>query len=81
MVDQGNMVRTTDAGLAVITQEQPISVVFSIPEDNLPQIRRALAADKKLDADAYDRGMKTRLATGSLVAVDNQIDSPPARCG
>lgn len=75
MVDQGNMVRPTDAGLVVITQEQPISVVFSIPEDDLPQIRRALAAGTTLEVEAYDRGMKTRLATGRLIAVDNQIDA------
>jgi membrane fusion protein, multidrug efflux system len=75
MVDQGNIIRANDPGIAVITQEQPISVVFSIPEDNLPQIRKALSEGKKLEAEAYDRGMKTRLATGTLVAVDNQIDA------
>jgi multidrug efflux system membrane fusion protein len=75
MVDQGNMVRTSDPGIVVITQEQPISVVFSIPEDSLPQVRQAMAGGLELAVDAYDRGMKTRLAGGKLFAVDNQIDS------
>ena len=75
MVDQGNMVRTSDPGIVVITQEQPISVVFSIPEDSLPQVRKAIAAGRELGVDAYDRGMKTRLASGALYAVDNQIDA------
>lgn len=74
MVDQGNLIRPADAGIVTITQEQPISVVFSIPEDSLPQVRKAMAEGRKLEAEAYDRGMKTRLATGTLVAVDNQID-------
>lgn len=75
LVDQGNMVRTNDPGLVVIAQEQPISVVFSIPEDSLPQIRKAMAGGQKLPVEAFDRGMKTRLATGELFAIDNQIDS------
>ncbi len=75
MVDQGNMVRANDPGICIITQEQPISVVFSIPEDNLPLIRKAMAEGKKLEVEAYDRSMKSRLATGTLVAVDNQIDA------
>ncbi len=74
MVDQGNLIRPADPGIVTITQEQPISVVFSIPEDNLPQVRKALAEGRKLEAEAFDRGMKTRLATGALVALDNQID-------
>ena len=74
MVDQGNMVRTTDPGIVVITQDQPISVVFSIPEDNLPQVRKAMADGRELPVDAYDREMKVRLATGKVFAVDNQID-------
>ncbi len=75
MVDQGNMVRTSDPGIVVIAQEQPIAVIYSIPEDSLPQVRKALAEERKLPVDVYDRGMKTLLASGSLVAVDNQIDS------
>lgn len=75
MVDQGNMVKTSDPGIVVIAQEQPISVVFSIPEDSLPQVRKAIAEDKKLGVDVYDRGMKVKLAAGTLFAVDNQIDA------
>jgi membrane fusion protein, multidrug efflux system len=75
MVDEGNLIRATDAGLVVITQEEPIAVVFSIPEDNLPQIRKSLADGQELAVDAYDRSLTTKLATGALVAVDNQIDS------
>ncbi len=76
LVDQGNLVRAGDqTGLCVITQETPITVAFSIPEDNLPQIRKALDAGKELSVDALDRGMSTRLAEGKLLAVDNQIDA------
>jgi multidrug efflux system membrane fusion protein len=75
LVDQGNMIRTSDPGIVVIAQEQPISVVFSIPEDSLPTIRKAMLEGRKLPVDAYDRGMKVRLATGELFAVDNQIDA------
>lgn len=75
LVDQGNLIRTADPGIVVIAQEEPISVVFSIPEDALPQIRRSMTAGNQLGVDAYDRGMKTRLASGKLVAVDNQIDA------
>lgn len=76
LVDQGNLVRSGDStGIVVITQEEPISVVYSIPEDNLPRIRKALAAGKELSVEAYDRGMQTKLASGKLVALDNQIDA------
>jgi multidrug efflux system membrane fusion protein len=75
LVDKGNMIRASDPGIVVIAQEQPISVVFSIPEDSLPQVRRSIAAGRELAVDAYDRGMKTRLASGVLFAVDNQIDA------
>lgn len=76
LVDQGNLVRSGDStGIVVITQEEPISVIFSIPEDNLPRIRKALAAGKELSVDAFDRSMQNKLATGKLVALDNQIDA------
>jgi multidrug efflux system membrane fusion protein len=75
-VDPGNMVRASDAlGLVVITQLQPITVVFSIPEDSLPPVMRRLRAGDRLAVDAYDRSDKTKLASGSLLTVDNQIDS------
>jgi multidrug efflux system membrane fusion protein len=75
LVDPGNIVHATDTnGLVVITQLQPISVVFSIPEDNLPKILARLKAGARLPVEAYDRDMKERLTTGSLLTVDNQID-------
>lgn len=74
-VDSGNMVHAADTGgIAVITQLQPISVLFSIPEDQLPPVLRKLQAGDKLRADAYDRDNTQRLAEGTLLTVDNQID-------
>ena len=75
-VDQGNYVQPTDAnGIVVITQEQPISVVFTLPEDNLPAILKRLHKGATLDATAFDRAQTTQLATGKLATLDNQIDS------
>jgi len=75
LVDPGNIVRAGDAnGLVVITQLQPIGVVFTIPEDNLPPVMQKLRAGEKLAVDAYDRSDKLKLASGTLLTVDNQID-------
>ena len=75
LVDTGNMVHATDPnGLLVITEIQPITVVFTIPADRLPQVQQQVKAGKQLPVDAYDRDFKTRLATGSVLALDNQID-------
>jgi multidrug efflux system membrane fusion protein len=75
LVDAGNMVHATDAnGLLVITQLQPITVVFTIPADHLPQVLEPLRAGRELEVDAFDRDLKNELATGALTAVDNQID-------
>ena len=75
LVDPGNIVHVADAnGLIVITQLQPITVIFPLPEDNLPQILAKLKTDRPLPVEAYDRAMKQKLATGSLLTVDNQID-------
>jgi membrane fusion protein, multidrug efflux system len=75
IVDEGNMVHASDAaGLAVITQLQPISVVFSPAEDNLPRVQKALAGDPHLVVEAWDREHKERLAVGHVEALDNQID-------
>jgi multidrug efflux system membrane fusion protein len=75
LVDQGNMVHATDTqGLAVITQLQPIAVLFSIPEDDLPELTTAMKSDNKLPVEAWDRDFKTRLASGALLTLDNQID-------
>lgn len=75
LVDAGNMVHAADAnGLVIITQLQPIAVLFSIPEDQLPEVLRKLHQGAKLRTEAYDRGLTKKLADGTLVTVDNQID-------
>jgi len=75
LVDAGNIVHATDAtGLAVITQLQPIAVDFSIPEDNLPSLQKAMQATPQLAVEAYDRDLKHKLAVGTLLTTDNQID-------
>jgi multidrug efflux system membrane fusion protein len=58
----------------VITQLQPITVVFSIPEDSLPPVMRKLKGGEQLAVAAFDRAGKTQIATGTLITVDNQID-------
>jgi multidrug efflux system membrane fusion protein len=77
IVDPGNVIHATDtAGLAVVTQLQPIGVLFSLPEDDVPQIVRKMnAAGGPLAVDAYDREYKDKLAAGTLQALDSQIDS------
>lgn len=76
LVDPGNIVHATDAnGMIVITQLQPIQVQFTIPEDNLPQVVQKLRAGVKLPADAWNRDNSKKLATGTLVTLDNQIDN------
>jgi multidrug efflux system membrane fusion protein len=75
-IDAGNIVHAGDAnGLVVITQAQPIAAVFSIPSDNLPAVASQLRDGKKLAVEAWDRGGQKKLADGSLLTVDNQIDS------
>ena len=75
LVDPGNIVHASDAtGLVLITQLQPITVVFTIPEDSLPPVMNKLKTGEPLPVEAYDREGKRRLATGSLLTVDNQID-------
>ena len=75
-VDPGNYVQTsTTSGLVVITQMQPISVVFSVPEDNLPDIIPRLRTGVPLAVDAYDRANVRKLASGQLATLDNQIDT------
>jgi membrane fusion protein, multidrug efflux system len=75
LVDAGNIVHAADAnGLVVITQVQPITVIFTIPEDSLPQVQQQIRAGRHLVVDAYDRDMKRKLASGSLLTIDNQID-------
>ncbi len=75
LVDPGNIVHATDPnGLVVITQEQPIAVLFTIPGDQLPPVLQQMRRGRKLVVEAWDRDLQRKLATGSLLAVDNQID-------
>lgn len=75
LVDPGNIVHATDAsGLAVITQVQPITVLFSIPEDSIPPILKKLKEKNPLPVEAYDRAHIHKLASGRFLAIDNQID-------
>jgi multidrug efflux system membrane fusion protein len=73
-VDPGNVVQNGTA-VVVITQLQPIDALFTIPEDSLPQVQKKLHAGQALPVDAYDRANKTRLASGTLASLDNQIDT------
>src|ERR1700691_1206928 len=75
LVDPGNIVQTTDTtGLLVITQLQPISVIFTISEDQLPAIFAKQSAGQKLPVDAFNREMTKKLVSGTLTTIDNQID-------
>ena len=76
LVDQGNIVRANDpTGLAVITQLQPISLVFTIPQDDISRVQKANLNEHELTVTAYDRNLRIKLATGKLLAIDNQVDS------
>ena len=75
LVDPGNVVKAADAGgLVVIAQLEPIALVFSVPEDSLQSILRRFRSGTKVPVDAFDREGRTKIATGTLVAIDNQID-------
>ena len=75
LVDPGNIVRSGDAnGLVVITQLQPVSVIFTIPQDSLSGLVQRVRSGEKLPVEAYDREQKKKLASGTLASVDNQID-------
>lgn len=75
-VDQGNYVQTSDTnGLVVITQLQPITVIFTMPEDDIPMVQQEFQAGHALTVTAYDRSGTTQLATGKLETLDNQIDT------
>ncbi|MFT3930463.1 MAG: MdtA/MuxA family multidrug efflux RND transporter periplasmic adaptor subunit [Spongiibacteraceae bacterium] len=75
-VDPGNIVHTSDTtGIVTITQVQPVYVVFTLPEDNLPRLLQKINAKQTIAVDAYDRSQKMKLASGALMAVDNQIDT------
>jgi multidrug efflux system membrane fusion protein len=75
LVDPGNIVHASDQnGLVVITQLQPIAVVFTIPEDSLPPVLAKLNTGVQLVVDAWDRDQRQKLASGTLLTIDNQID-------
>jgi len=75
LVDPGNIIQANSTqGIAVITQLEPITVVFSIPEDNLEMVFAAMKAGT-VPAEAYDRSFRDQLASGSLLTMDNQIDT------
>jgi len=75
LVDVGNIVHASDTnGLLVITQLQPISVIFSLPQDQLPQVNAKLRSGAQLVVDAYDRDDTAKIASGKLETIDNQID-------
>ena len=76
LVDPGNIVHASDTnGMLVITQLQPISVVFSVAEDYLPQIRQQLRRGNRLAVDAFDRTQQNKLSSGTLLTYDSQIDT------
>ncbi len=75
LVDEGNLVSTSDTnGLVVITQTQPIAVVFTLPETQLPQVLASVRTGHTLTVEAYDRADLRPIAMGTLETVDNQID-------
>jgi multidrug efflux system membrane fusion protein len=75
LVDPGNIVHAADTnGLVVITQMDPISVIFTISEDQLQAVLGKVAARRTLEVDAYDRAARTKLAQGTLSTLDNQVD-------
>jgi membrane fusion protein, multidrug efflux system len=75
LVDPGNIVHAADpSGMLVITQLQPIAVVFTLAEDNLPPVYQKLDSGQPLVVDAFDRAAQKQLATGTLLTIDNEID-------
>src|SRR5215831_2376888 len=75
LVDSGNIVHANDTnGIVVITQLQPIAVLFSLPQDELPQVSAKLRSGVQLNVEVYDRDDKQKIATGKLLTIDNEID-------
>ena len=75
LVDPGNMVHATDTtGIVVITELDPIAVLFTLPEDSLQQVLAQTRGGATLSVEAWDRDLKTRIANGKLLTVDNRID-------
>ncbi len=75
LVDPGNIVRAGDqSGLVVITQLQPVAVVYTVPQDLLPQVMKRLQGAEPVAVEAWDRDQKAKLADGTLASADNQVD-------
>lgn len=75
-VDRGNLIRSNDAeGLVTITQMKPITVMFTIPETEVPAVMKAMAGESKPEVQAWDRNQRELLATGVLTSADNSIDT------
>jgi len=76
LVDPGNVVQSSgNLALAVVTQIQPITIIFTVPEDNLGQVQQRLRKNAKLTVDAFDRSALKQIAKGTLLTLDNQIDT------
>ncbi len=76
LVDPGNYVQTTSTtGIAIVTQLQPISVIFSLPEDNIPEVVAQMKAGVSLTTTAFDRANVTELGSGNVATIDNEIDT------
>jgi len=75
LVDPGNIITANTTNLVIVNQFQPIAVDFTLPENELPDVLHKLTTDKKMGADAYDRGDVTKLSSGVLLTADNQIDT------
>ena len=75
LVDPGNLISANTTNLVIVNQLRPISVYFTLPENQLPQVLQRLREDKRMPVDAYDRGDVQKLAQGQLLTADNQIDT------
>ena len=76
LVDPGNLVTANSTNpLVVVTQMQPITVIFTLAEDNLPEVLQQMHHGQQLNVDAFDRTQQNLLAKGKLITVDNQIDT------
>jgi len=76
LIDSGNMIHAADAnGLLVITQLQPIAVLFSLPQDQLPVVYSKLRSGQQLTVEAFDRDNTSQIASGKLLTIDNEIDA------
>lgn len=76
LVDPGNVVYTPGTtGIAVITREQPITVIFPVPEESAPSVFKNLRSRKRMEVDVFNRGETQKIATGHLIASNNQVDT------